>query len=390
MFYGIFGYVRLYAHEQNCLSLLNLCMERGYSYTNFQYDGDGGIRFDCDSITARRLLSRCQSRGICVAVLKRGGFPYFLWRYRRRVGMTLGLLIGACLLWLSGRFVWDVRVTGNETLTEREVCEILRENGFGVGSYIPALDNNSLENRVMIESDKISWISLYMDGTVASVQIKENILPPEKESRNPANLVATSDGQIELLQLYRGNCLVKIGQAVKKGELLVSGIYESPNAGIRYTRAAGEVLARVEERFRIEIPLTYEQKVYEESRIGAISVEFFEKNLKIFQNSRNQEGQCDIIEDKKDANLFGICELPWSLSVMREMPYHIEEMTRTEEEALTLAYEELERTLGAWSADAQLLRKSISTTVTDTSLVLDCTVTSVKNIAEQVEFEVLP
>ena len=97
--------------------------------------------------------------------------------------MTVGLLLGMFLLWLSGQFVWDVRVTGNETMTATEVKQVLKESGFGVGSYIPALQSNELENRVMLLSDRISWMSIYMDGTVAMVQIKENVLPPQKESK---------------------------------------------------------------------------------------------------------------------------------------------------------------------------------------------------------------
>ncbi|MBR7098488.1 MAG: hypothetical protein IKC59_03655, partial [Clostridia bacterium] len=61
---------------------------------------------------------------------------------------------------------------------------------------------------------------------------------------------------------------------------------------------------------------------------------------------------------------------------------------RTEEQALLLAYESLAKELESLSADAQLLRKEITTTLTDRSVILDCTVLCIEDIAVQSEFEV--
>ncbi len=390
LFYFLFGYRTFYANEKNCLPLLNLCMEREYAYDAFSAEEDGGVRFSCDELTARRLMRRARERGICLAVLRCGGVPHALWRYRRRAGMALGLLLGALLIWLSGRYVWDVRVTGNERLTDGEVCAILRENGFGVGSRLSELDAAALENRILIATDRIAWISLYMDGTVARVQIRENEMPPPDESKKPANLVAICDGQIESLLLYRGNCLVKVGQAVRAGDLLVSGLYDSENVGFYATRAAGEVQARVWETFRIEIPLSYEQRVSGEEMLGRITLDFFDFSLKIFENSRNSNASCDIIEDRKPWEPLGIENVPISVRIERVTPYTIVHATRTQEEALSLAYEELSRTLAARTEWSQLLERRVETRLTDSALILDCTVLCVKNIARQVEFEIVP
>ena len=389
LFLTFFGYRKLYADEKNATALLNACLLLGISYVKFQCDADGSIRFCCRGADARRLLAHCAKSGVRLRVL-RGGFPHFLWRYRRRAGMMIGLLIGVVLLWLSGRFVWDVRVTGNETMRTDEVRRVLRDCGFGVGSYIPNFRGEELETRVMLHSDRISWISVYMDGTVARVQIKENHLPPPKESTKPANLVAAYDGQIELLQLYRGNCVVKIGQAVKAGELLVSGVYDSQTQGYRLTRAAGSVLARVDQDFCIMIPLSYEKKIYEDEKVCEIMLDFFDFSLKIFKNSRNAEGDCDIIEEEKGLELFGICNLPIGYSVKRAYAYRTQTESRTAEEALRLAYEQLDRELAVFSDGAELLEKNIKTTLTEDALILNCTVKCIKDIAVQVEFDVVP
>ena len=389
LFYTVFGYRRLYANSQNCLALLNLCMERGFSYSDFRSEEDGGVSFICSNWTAKQIQKLCVSRGICIAESTVGGLPHFLWRYRRRMGMIIGLSVGTFLLWLSGQFVWDVRIEGNETLTATEIRQCLKDCGFGVGSYIRNFNGNELENRVLIASDQISWISVYMDGTVAVVQIKENELPPAATSTRPANLVAAYDGQIELLELYRGDSVVKIGSAVRKGDLLVSGVYDSNTVGYRYTRAAGRVLARVEEEIRIEIPLCYEKKVYLENKMGKISLDFFDFSIKILKNSGNYDAPCDIIKDRKTIDLLGLSRLPIGWTKETVCPYRMETATRSEEEARALAEAELEMALARLAEEAELLDRIVTVTVTESACVIECRVSCIRDIAVQVEFDVI-
>ena len=390
LFMILMGYRRIGADAKNCTGLLNLCMENAFPYTDFHCDEAGTVSFCCQRRVAKKLLMLCKRRGIEAADMGGGGLPHFLWRYRVRAGMMIGLLLGTVLLWLSGRFVWDVRVDGNVSMTDREVEDALRACGFGVGSYIPDFRGEVIETRVMLESDRIAWISVYMDGTVAQVQIRENEMPPPPESHKPANLIATCDGEIELLEIYRGDCVVRIGQTVSAGELLVSGVYDSQAVGYRYCRAAGKVLARVEEEFSVEIPLHESQKVYLEEQISEMWLEFFDFSLKIFKNSRNQEGEYDIIREDKDLEILGVSDLPFGWTVQKRCPYRIETVTRTAEEALELAYDRLAGELAERAGDVEILQKHIVTELTDRSVILTCRIVCIRDVAQQVEFEVAP
>ena len=383
------GYKRLRAQEGDAVEVLNLCLCYGINYTDFSYGEAREISFCCSLGTARRLQALCRERGIDLEVEEGGGLPLILWRYRRRAGLLVGTLLALCLVLLSRRFVWDVRVTGNQTMTESEVHAELRACGFGVGSYIPGFHAGELENRVLMASDRISWISIYLDGTVARVQIIEHVAaPPKEDASRPANLIAACDGQIELVELYRGNCTVRVGQAVRKGELLVSGIYDSATVGYRYTRAAGRILARTERSFCVEIPLTYLEKHYEEAKYSQIELKFFDYSLKIFKSSGNVTDTYDIIKEEIDLDLLGRLTLPVGLVLEKAVPYTQESALRTYEEALELAYARLEQELAALSEEAELLSKSVSTSLTETSLVLECTVSCVQDIAVCSEFEV--
>ena len=373
---------------------MNLCMQMGLQYSGFRWCDDGSVRFFCTVSAARRFLAACHKRDIEVEIVAYRGFPYFLKRIGTRAGLVVGAVLGLTLIVLSGLFVWDVQVSGNTTLTEGEIIEELRACGFGVGSYLPALRVREIENRVLMASDRIGWLSINTEGTVARVQVIEHISGEsegegDSSGKRPANLVATRDGQIEYLELYRGNAVVIVGQAVKAGELLVSGLYDNPSGGFRWTRAAGRVMARTEHTIKVEIPLSYEEKVYDDPYLQEIEVHFFNFSHKIFKNSGNSDTLCDIIKYNSNLGRLGRNRLPLSLSRTEVRPYHTEWRERSEEEALKLCYEKLSQELSSFSGEAQLLQKHITTQMGENSVVLICTITCIENIAGVQEFEIV-
>lgn len=371
---------------------MNLCMQMGLQYANFVWHEDGSIQFSCSASSARRFLAACRARDIEVEIAAHRGLPKLLSRLGARAGLVVGAVLAVTLVVLSSLFVWDVQVSGNETLTEGDVIKELRACGFGVGSYLPSLRVREIENRVLMASERIGWLSINTEGTVARVQIIEHVSGTldgeDASSKKPANLVATMDGQIEYLELYRGNPVVVVGQAVKKGELLVSGLYDSKTGGFRYTRAAGRVMARTERTFKVEIPLSFEEKVYGEPYLQEIELCFFNFSHKFFKNSGNSNILCDIIKYNANLGQLGRNRLPVSLSRTEVHPYHLEARERSAEEALELCYAELARELVSLSDEVQLLQKEIVTEVGESSVTLVCTLTCIENIAFLQEFEI--
>ena len=378
---------------QHRTAAMNLCMQMSIPYTNFVWREDGGIQFDCSVSSARKLLAACHKQEIEAEILACVGIPKLLKRLRVRVGLVVGAVLAIALVVLSGLFVWDVQVSGNEKLTEGEVVEALRACGFSVGSYLPSLRVREIENRVLMASEDIGWISINTDGTVARVQIIEHVSRESGEgtssTKNPANLIALADGQIEYLELYRGNAVVTVGQAVTKGELLVSGLYDSKTGSFRYTHAAGRVMARTERVLEVEIPFLYEEKVYDEPYLQEVELSFFDFSQKIFKNSRNLDILCDIIKYNANLGQLGDNRLPVSLSRTEVRPYHLVECERSAEEALELCYAELAKQLASLSGEVQLLQKQIVTEVGEGSVRLVCTLTCIEDIALVQEFEIV-
>ncbi|MBQ9783028.1 MAG: sporulation protein YqfD [Clostridia bacterium] len=385
------GYQRLRVDRSYAGEIMNLCRAGGFVYRDFSFRGDYA-EFLCTGRHARRIREACRDRGIPVVVAADCGLPALLRRYRRRYGIFVGALLFCGILFISGKVVWRIQVDGNRSVSDAAVIQELERCGMSVGDRIGALDTAIIENRVLIASDEISWISINLIGTVARVEIRETIPYEETESYSAANLVAARSGTVELFEDVRGNIAVKIGDTVAEGELLVGGLYQNPTGGFRYTCARGRVLARTQRSFEIEIPLRYEKKAY----TGQVAVEkyliFFKKEVKFFGNTGNSYGSCDTIDTVEYWELPGGVTLPIGIRTVRHRAYETVEAERSTESAMELAYERLRWQMEGEVPDGRLVRKELTSELTDSAFLLRCTAEYIEDIAktQKIEIEGIP
>jgi similar to stage IV sporulation protein len=257
-----------------------------------------------------------------------------------------------------------------------------------VGAKISELDVDAIETRTLIECKKLSWITINIQGTYANIQIREaGKRPNEILGAKPSNLVATRDGQIDRLELFSGNAMVRHGDVVKKGDILVSGVWDSNHYGMFITRSSGKVFARTKREFRVEIPFEYERKTVKESKIKAKYLIFFSKEIKVFENAGNIGVSCDTIESVENLRFFNGDRLPMGTRTVRSISYETETLRYSEAEAIEIAYYRLREIMEAELSGAELLKKSIACEITDSAYILYCTVECIENIAEMQEFE---
>ncbi len=386
--YYLLGSVTIFADFDNITSILNLCMCKSIAYTDF-YTGKDGVTLRFRLAEFKKIKREAEGHGISFTVLKRSGIPVILEKYKLRVGLFLGIIISAVLIFFANRFIWDIEVTGNEDLTSKDVKSYLSRYGISVGSYIPRTNTDKIENRILINSDRISWISINIIGTVAHVEIREREEPTaESVMTKPANLVAKKSGIIEEVRLFRGKAVVGAGRYVNKGELLVSGLFDSVQVGFRYTRAAGEVYARTVEEFYIEIPYEYEGKCYTGEEYSNKYLNFFDNSMNISKKCGNEGSLYDKIYIVENYSLFDNLLTPFSITTERYLEYETVSMMRTPEVAEELAYFALEERLSGMAEETVIIKKTVTPLARDDRFLLHCTLVLIENIAELSEFEV--
>ena len=386
----LLGYKRLCVPREELESFLNLCIREQISYHSVAAE-EAEAYLCVPFFTASRLIKRAEVLGLSVKVALSGGVPALIVKHRGRLGLLMGALLGVLLIALSGTVVWDVRVDGERRLTEEEVIYTLEQCGLSLGVRKSSLDIDVIENRVLILSDDISWISINMRGTVANVEIRELVPRPKPEEENgTVNLVAERGGVITRLEDIRGNIAVNVGDSVSEGQLLVGGIYGDEETGIKYTAAKGRVYAECEDSFSVEIPRKYERKIY----TGRVKCEkyliFFKNETKIFSNCGNLYTSYDKIDTVEYFPSPGGDDLPVGIRTVKYMEYVSEEATRSDSELSALAEYRMSLTLSRELSDADLLRKYSQFTLGDDGYTLLCRVVCVKDIAKRKIVEVLP
>lgn len=375
------GWYRVCGNRTDSALFFDLCMRRRLHYWNLSYD-DTCFFLLIRKRTWKILSAETAHNGIELLILSEHGLPHLLHCYRRRWALPVGILLCSLLVFVSGRFVWRVEVRGTEQYRTKDVVDELSAHGFGIGSYIPGVDVNVLQNQVLMDSKRFAWLSVNLIGTTARVEVIERKPKQHKLQNNtPMNLVAAADGRVVRFSLRNGWECVEVGDVVRKGELLASGVGERKDGGTQLVCAEGQVYAEVIHELSAEIPLQYSRKVFGSPKNAKKSINFFGKEIKLFQKTGIYGGSCDTIYSERILSFFGSVTVPVLFCTQTVMPYTYETAWRTPEQALVLAEVALRQQADALCADSELLSQTQTVTVTDTSVLMTCTVSCIENIA---------
>ncbi len=395
LYYYLAGYRTLATDAAHAADLLELCRRGSYVYANFQNLQEGGISMTFPLRTAGKVETAAGAAGLPLTLLGGGGFPGRLLRLLHRPGLIVGCVLCLALYIAGTEVVWDIRISGNSTVSDRAIEDTLASCGFTVGTPLRGFRADVLENNVLLADDRLAWISVNRRGCVAYVEVREAAHTPPPESDSPADLVASVGGIIQRVELDEGNVRVAAGQTVSEGEVLVSGIYDSMTEGIRLTRARARIYAQTEREMTVKIPLTYTYKNYlfdENEDFVDISHEkflkFFKKTVKFSKKTGNDSVVYDIIEGERSLGPLAGVGFPISVRTVWYLPYEVTAATRTYEEAEELAYVELARQISALPGGAELLSKTVTVHRAPDALVLRCTLTCVEDIGTVREIDI--
>ncbi len=263
------GYLVIMISGQGVERFLNLALTRGMGFWDLQKRPEGAqLSISLSSFRRIRPLirkSRCRLR-----IVRKIGLPFEKTRLRRRRGLVLGALFFLGAFYLSTSFVWFIEVTGNKTISESEMLQLVEQLGIRPGIWKKKIDLLELEQDITRRHSGISWAGCRFQGTLLKIEIVEHLVEPEPDF-SPLDLVAAKDGLIERVLIIEGQAVVKPGDTVSKGDLLIRGIRiygdplfpeeELPPPEI--VRARGEVEARV--WYEARVPANTRQRVRVES-----------------------------------------------------------------------------------------------------------------------------
>lgn len=332
------GWVRVEAEGGYPERLLNAVTAAQIAAWNVRRKGES-VRFSCLAGDYRTLRPIARRACVRMRVRHKHGLPFWRHRYRRRKGLLVGLaLYILVLLWLSPR-IWVIEVSGNTKVSTQEILAIARARGVELGARMDRVDVKGLQIGGTKDEPTISFISVNPSHCVARVEVVEREQsPPSLDLSTPSDIVALRDGRILQMEVYGGQKLVKVGEAVSAGTRLVTGRVET-EMGEKLYRSYGEVWAETRRNVTVTVPLTYQYAVLTGEVICQPTVTFFCWQIPLYSDVplQQQTQQYQAFHFLKVKNV----TLPLGMTNTYYMPVKTVLATRTEEQAHVLAEESL-------------------------------------------------
>ncbi len=346
--YKICGFYVIKVEKSKAARAFNALMKNGICAVTA---GDDGF---CIHPTDKRKIEAALV-GIPYTVSALRGLPSIVRPALSHAGAFLAVLLCAVLFFALRLRVFDIRAEEDSevplSVIERELSNV----GFSAGTKWKESDLSVIENAVLSASDEIGWIGIHRRGAVAYVGARKKT---EKESEpvpvGYANVVAAFDGVVEEITVKKGTAVVAVGDTVKKGDLLISGIQNVGSATV-FTEAAGEVGIRTTESMEISVLFESEKPVLEKRGIASFGIVIFGKEINIFKNSRKYTPECVIINKNTRAVVLGKYRLPIAVSVCYAFATESEKKVLSEADAENTAKSRFETALRLRLSDADLL-----------------------------------
>lgn len=249
----IYGYVLFIVKGGNIEKFINLSVKSRINFWDIKRSGDTLY----SKVVAKeykelhKVSKQTKSR---VKVKKKYGLPFIINKYRLRLGFLMGIFLYAGIIYILSLYVWNIKVTGNENISSEEILQAMSELGVSSGTLKSHIDVPIVKQYAMIKLPSMSWLSININGSFAEIAVKEKTNIPETIAQDrPCNIKAGYDGQIERIETYKGTCIVGIGDAVVKGQLLINGVVEDYFGSNSFVHAHGKVFARTVRKLSEEI-----------------------------------------------------------------------------------------------------------------------------------------
>lgn len=293
---------------------------------------------DALTITAtveRKSLGDCRKlaerRSESFSLLGRLGTYWHVKRliFRPAILVFVGILLLATIT--IPRHIFFVRVAGNSTVSEKYILEQAELCGIAFGAGRSQVRSEKIKNALLQKIPQLQWVGITTKGCVATITVREKTVSSAAENAASGvySVVASQSGIITGITTERGNLACRVGQAVKEGQVLISG-YTDCGLSIRATQAEGEVYAQTLRTVSVITPSEAEVRSEATERKTRYYLKIGKKLIKLCKDSGISTAGCVKMYSQKNLTLPGGFALPISLITEELIYYSSETLTLPE------------------------------------------------------------
>lgn len=256
----LFGRITFVVKDGFCDMFLSICRREGVTLSDVD-SRDNSLICSVMQKDYAKTIEAAGKSGMEITVLKRWGLPHLYYRYRKRLGVPVGLLLFTIIIRILTLTVWSIEITGNEKITDERLYEILENNGVSKGVFADSIQNADIEYVLYNELEELLWVKVYVTGSRVFIDIRERNTEQESDDINMySNIVAAKDGEIVRADVFSGEGKIYPGTAVVKGDMLVNGVITYSDGGVKFVRSDADVFARTRNAVSTSAALTITAK----------------------------------------------------------------------------------------------------------------------------------
>lgn len=222
------------------------------------------VRFT-DSLTVTFSVSRqdyqfikimISAKGGRITVLGRDGIHWIAATLKRRPVLLAGIFMLILLsLYIPSR-IFIVEVSGNSDIPANLILSRASECGIEFGASRRTVRSEKVKNALLESIPQLQWVGVNTSGCVAVIRVQErSIADTGSQDRQVTNIVAATDAIIRSCTVIKGTPLCVVGQAVKKGDVLISG-YTDCGLLVKAGQADGEIIGETSRKIAVISPVS--------------------------------------------------------------------------------------------------------------------------------------
>lgn len=166
-----------------------------------------------------RLRRIAREEEIKLQIRAKYGFPFILFRWQKRKGLIAGLFIVFMALTVLSQFVLSVSVEGNDRVPTEVIIAEAEKLGVKRWTLKYELNLDEVSKQLQENISDIVWATMEERGTNIRIRVVEKTLPEKVIYKG--DLIAAKKGYVEEVIVIQGIPIVKEGQLVEEGQVLI-------------------------------------------------------------------------------------------------------------------------------------------------------------------------
>lgn len=384
----ILGYVRITVEGYYIERFINICTTSKILIWNLKREKGVKLYLNIGIKDFYKAIKVAKKLKCKVKIIRKRGIPFLINKYKKRKIFFIALITIAILIGISTNYVWNINIEVEENLEIQNIERDIKEAGLEVGMLKNKVNVQDIVNKIRLKRSDISWMGIELKGTNAIVKIVKSKEAPEIiDEKDYSNIVSDKSGIVTKIIAQNGTALVKVGDEVKEGQILIQGVMEGKYTGTRFVHSLGEIEAIVKYNKTKKIPLKTTEKVTTGKKETKFKIKI--NNFQInFYKTLSKFKFYDTIEIEKKFKIFSNLYLPISFIKITNQEIKEIEKEYTVEEATEIGTRELEQEIELEIGEGKnIVGKNAKVAETEEYIEVSVTYEVIENIGMQEKIE---